>query len=92
MRPEKRGQGACFPWNQSQLGICGAEYVSRRVLSLSRGQAWGMSRRFAVVGFQQSTQTLDTDDLTLVPFMLRCDDPAEPLVNPLMMIVLKVLG
>ena len=45
-----------------------------------------------MVGFQQSAQTLGTDDFALMSFMLRRDDPAEPLVNPLMMIVLQVLG
>jgi hypothetical protein len=45
-----------------------------------------------MVGFQQSAQTLDADDFALVPFMLRLDDPTEPLVNPLIMIVLEILG
>lgn len=42
---------------------------------------------FAMAGFQQFAQTFDADDLTLVSFMLRLDDPIEALVNSLMMIV-----
>jgi hypothetical protein len=45
-----------------------------------------------MVGFQQSAQTLDANDLALVSFMLRLDDPVETLVNPLVMIVLEILG
>jgi hypothetical protein len=45
-----------------------------------------------MVGFQQSTQTLDADDLTLMTFMLRLDDLVKALVNPLVMIVLEILG
>jgi hypothetical protein len=51
-----------------------------------------MSRRLAVIRLQQSAQPLNADDFALVPFMLWLDDPAEPLVNPLMMIVLEILG
>ncbi len=36
-----------------------------------------------MVGFQQSTEALDTDDFTLMTFVLRLDDLAEALVNPL---------
>ena len=45
-----------------------------------------------MVGFQQSARTLNADDLALVPFMLRLDDPVDALVNPLLMIVLEILG
>jgi hypothetical protein len=45
-----------------------------------------------VVGFQQSAQTFDTDDLALVPFVLWLDDLVDALVNPLLMIVLEILG
>ena len=45
-----------------------------------------------MVGFQQSTESLYADDFTLMTFMLRLDDPVEALVNPLVMIVLEVLG
>jgi len=34
---------------------------------------------------------LDTDDFALVPFMLRLDDSVDPLVNPLVTIVLEIL-
>ena len=44
-----------------------------------------------MVGFQQSTQSLEAEDLTLAAFMLRLDDPVETLVNPLVVIVLEVL-
>jgi hypothetical protein len=55
------------------------------------GIVWKMSRRFAMVGFQQSAPTLDANDLALIPFMLRLDDLVETLVNPLVMIVLEIL-
>jgi hypothetical protein len=45
-----------------------------------------------MLGFQQSTQTLDAEDFALVPFVLRLDDPVETLVNPLLGIVLEILG
>lgn len=51
-----------------------------------------MSRCLAMVGFQQSTEPLYADDFTLMAFVLRLDDPVEALVNPLVMIVLEVLG
>ncbi len=52
----------------------------------------GVSRRLAVIGSQQSTETLNADDLTLVSCVLRFDDLVEALVNPLVMIVLEVLS
>jgi hypothetical protein len=45
-----------------------------------------------VVGSQQSAQTLNADDLAMASFVLRLDDPIEALVNPLVMIVLEILG
>jgi hypothetical protein len=45
-----------------------------------------------MVGFQQSTQTLDTDDLAVVPFVLWLDEPVEALVNPLVVVVLEIRG
>ncbi len=45
-----------------------------------------------MVGFQQSAQAFNTDNLAVVPFMLWLDDSIDALVNPLMMVVLKVLG
>jgi hypothetical protein len=93
MRAEKRGQRACLPWNQSQLGVSGTEYCCRRILSPSHvARISVVSGRFAVIRLQQPAETLNANDLALVPFMLRRDDPAEPLVNPLMMIVLEILG
>ena len=47
-----------------------------------------MSRGLAMIGFQQSAQTLNADDLTLMTFMLGFDDLVEALVNPFMVIVL----
>jgi hypothetical protein len=47
---------------------------------------------FAVIRLQQSAQTFDTDDLALVPFALGLDDLVDALVNPLVVIVLKILG
>jgi integrase len=38
-----------------------------------------------MIGFQQSAQTLNRDNLTPAAFMLRRDDPIEALVNPLVM-------
>ena len=45
-----------------------------------------------MIGFQQSAQTLDADDVALVPLMSRIDDPIDALVDSLVMIVLEVLG
>ena len=45
-----------------------------------------------MVGFQQSAETLDAEDLTLMTFMLGLDDMMETLVNPLVVIVLEVLA
>jgi len=39
--------------------------------------------RLAMVGFQQSAQMLDANDLTLAALMLRLDDLVDALVNPL---------
>jgi acylphosphatase len=51
------------------------------------GYAIGVSGSVAVVGFQQSAQTLNANDVTLTALVLRLDDPVEALLNPLMMIV-----
>jgi hypothetical protein len=64
---------------------------SGRALSPRKGLGRGVSRRCTMIGFQQSAQPLEADDLTLVPFMLGHDDPVETLVNPLVMIVLEIL-
>jgi len=45
-----------------------------------------------MVGFQRSAQTFDTDDPALVPFVLWLNDLVDALVNPLVVIVLEVLG
>jgi hypothetical protein len=45
-----------------------------------------------MVRFQQPPQTLNADDLALVPFMLWLDDLVDVLVNPLVVIVLEILG
>jgi hypothetical protein len=45
-----------------------------------------------MVRLQQSAQTFDADDLTLMTFMLGLDDLVETLVNPLVVIVLEVLA
>jgi len=68
------------------------EITPGRVLSPSGQYCWGVSRRSAVIGFQQPAQTLDANDLALVLFVLRLDDPVGTLVNSLMMIVLEILG
>jgi hypothetical protein len=44
-----------------------------------------------MAGFQQSTESLDTDDLAVVSFMLWFNDLIDALVDPLMMIVFKSL-
>lgn len=44
-----------------------------------------------MVGLQQSTEALDTDDLAVVSFMLWFNDSIDALVDPLMMIVFKSL-
>ena len=51
-----------------------------------------MSRGLAMIGFQQSAQALNADDLTLVSCVLGFDDLVEALVNPLVMIVVEVFG
>jgi len=45
-----------------------------------------------MVGFQQSAQPFDADDLTPAAFMLGLDDPVDALANPLVMVVLEVLA
>ena len=45
-----------------------------------------------MVGLQQSAQALDTDNLAVVPFMAGGNDPVDALMNPLMMVMLKILG
>ena len=51
-----------------------------------------MSRGLAMVGLQQSPETLDADDLTLMTFVLGFDDLVETLVNSLVVVVLEVLA
>jgi len=51
-----------------------------------------MSGGLAMVRLQQSTETLDADDLTLMTFMLGLHDLVETLVDPLVMVVLEVLA
>lgn len=46
----------------------------------------------AMVGFQQSAQPFNANDVTLVSFMFRFDDPVDTLVDPLMVVVLKIFG
>ncbi len=48
-----------------------------RALSLPEGEGREVSHGFAVTGFQHSTQPLDTDDLTVVPVMLRLNGPVD---------------
>jgi hypothetical protein len=43
-----------------------------------------------MVGFQQSAQALDADNPAVVPFVPWLDDPVKTLVNPLMMVMLKI--
>lgn len=45
-----------------------------------------------MVGFQQSAQSLDADDLTLMAPLPWFDDPTEALADPPMVVVLKTLG
>jgi hypothetical protein len=52
----------------------------------------GLSGRLARIGFQQSAKTLDANNLTLAAVMLWLDDSMEALVNPLMVVVLEILG
>ena len=56
------------------------------------GTAGEVSRGPAVIGFQQSAQALEADDLALVSFMLGLDDLVKALVNPLVMIVGEILA
>ena len=65
--------------------------LSAHTVAARIGVIIAVSGGLAVVRSQQPTKSLDTDDLTLVPLMLRFDDPIEALVNPLMMIVLEIL-
>jgi hypothetical protein len=51
-----------------------------------------MSRGLAMVRLQQSTETLNADDLTLMTFRPGLDDLVETLVNPLVMVVVEVFG
>ena len=73
------------------MGVSDTQIAPGRALSPQGGHDQEASRRFAMVGFQQSTQTLNADDFTLVPLMLGLDDLVEPLVNPVMMIVQEIL-
>jgi hypothetical protein len=41
--------------------------------------------------FRQSAQTLAADDVTLVLWMSKIDDPIDALVDPFVMILLEVL-
>ena len=45
-----------------------------------------------MVRFQQSAETLDAEDLTLMTFMPGLDDLVKALVNSLAVIVLEVLA
>jgi hypothetical protein len=45
-----------------------------------------------MVRLQQSAQTLAADDLTLMAPLPRLDDPIEAQVNPLVAMVLEILG
>ena len=56
------------------------------------GTAGEVSRGLAMVGFQQSTQTLNANDLALISFMLGLDDLVKALVYPLVMIAGEILG
>ena len=45
----------------------------------------------AMIGFQQSPQAFDAEDLAVIPFVPGLNDPFDALMNPLMMVVLKIL-
>jgi len=51
-----------------------------------------VSSRLAMIGFQQSAQALDTDNLAIVPFMTGGNDPVDALVDPLVMVMLEIFG
>ena len=40
-----------------------------------------------MVGFQQSAQALDADNLAVTRFMSRLNDPVDTLMNPFMMVM-----
>ena len=72
--------------------FCGSKSPPGAHCLREEGTAGEVSRGLAVIGFQQSTQTLNANDLALVSFMLKLDDLVETLVNPLVVIVLEVLA
>ena len=45
-----------------------------------------------MVGFRQSAQAFNTDNLAVVPFTPGLNDPVYALVNPLMRVILEILG
>ena len=47
-------------------------------------------RRVTMIGFQQSAQALDADNLAVVPFVPGPNDPVDALVNPLVMVMLHI--
>ena len=51
-----------------------------------------VSSRLAMIGFQQSAQALDTDNLAIVPFVTGGNDPVDALVDPLVMVMLEIFG
>ena len=92
MPQQGRGIASHAPLNTGRTELLDVQIPPRRILPLRHGIAGKMSRGFAMVRLQQSAQTLDADDRALVSFMLRIDDLVDALVNPFVMIVLKVLG
>jgi len=51
-----------------------------------------VSSRLAMIGSQQSAQTLNANDLAVVPVMLWLNDLVGALVDSLVMAVVKILG
>ena len=78
--------------NATWIGLSYVQIRTRRVLPPRGWHAMKLSRSLAMVGSEQSTELLNTDNLTLMTFIVRLNDLVKTLVNPLVMIVLEILG
>ena len=81
-----------LPSNAARMSVSGAQVAPGRAVSARGAAAGEVSRGLAMVGFQQSAEMLDAEDLTLMTFMLGLDDLVKALVNSLVVVVLEVLA
>ena len=59
-----------LPSNAARMSVSGAQVAPGRAVSARGATAGEVSGGLAVIGFQQSAQTLNANDLALVSFML----------------------